>query len=86
MHGEQGGCVYILGITSSKISEGTGLPHGYALLPLLFEMPADRTQPVQVRPPRCLQLCDIRVASLLFWDNVLLASPERDLGWSTRSK
>lgn len=47
---------------------GTVLPQGSALLPLLFVMFVDRIQPVQVS----VQVCDITVASLLFWDDVVL--------------
>jgi len=72
-------CVRILGTKSSTFSVGVGLCQGCPLSPILFRICMDRIS----RHSRCEAIVwfgDLRIASLLFADNVvLLATSDRDL-------
>lgn len=66
-------------LAGSSFFVETGLPQ--VLFPLMFVIFMDTVG--CGRGLEDLQLCDIRMPSLLFWNHALLASLERGLDWKT---
>lgn len=64
---------------------GIGLPQGYALLPLLFVFFYGQDAAGAGEAQTVSSSVTLGWHLLLFWDNVLLASLERDLVWNTGS-
>ena len=72
-------CVRILGTKSSTFSVGVGLRQGCPLSPILFVIFMDRISR-HSRGEESVRFGDLRIASLLFADDVvLLATSDRDL-------
>ena len=72
-------CVRILGTKSSTFSVGVGLRQGCPLSPILFVIFMDRISR-RSRGEESVRFGDLRIASLLFADDVvLLATSDRDL-------
>ena len=72
-------CVRILGAKSSTFSVGVGLRQGCPLSPILFVIFMDRISR-RSRGEESVRFGDLRIASLLFADDVvLLATSDRDL-------
>ncbi len=85
LYNQSESCVHILGTKSSTFSVGVGLRQGCPLSPILFVIFMDRISR-RSRGEESVRFGDLRIASLLFADDVvLLASSHCDLqhalGW-----